>query len=278
MNFFKFFKSKQILMIESKYFEGYKNLVDLKRVSFLLDKYKKGPAVFEPIRKKFSEKEQEELFEQIDKFNAFSPQERIEAIIGLMMLLDGIFPEEPILVNLGRIFGEDFIKIINQKRYELEKLEKKEIILFKDKEWSLIDGEICRVVDFIPMGGVVKNGKVVVTDRIMPYASIHLECKKTPQKIIGFITHRIDFINLWNAFKERGVKENEEVLIIWSAKHYKNKIIKALSRIMPKLWVMICPRNAFERLTDNNFEPELRGEARAEAILPIADWKPEVME
>lgn len=160
----------------------------------------------------------------------------------------------------------------------------KEITLLKDEEWSLIDGEFCRAIDFVPMGGSVKDGKVIAMDMTTPYAFIHIECKKIPEKITGFITHKIDFVNLWNAFRERGVKESEEVLIMWSIRRYKSKIIKFLAqikflcRMMPKVWVMICHKNAFERLTDNNYQPELQGEARAKAMLPIVDWKPDVME
>lgn len=154
---------------------------------------------------------------------------------------------------------------------------KEKITLLKDEEWSLIDGEICRVIDFVPMG-TVKDGKVIAMDMTIPYASIDIECKKIPEKITGFITHKLDFTNLWNAFRERGVKENEEVLVVWSLKHYKNKITKVLSRVMPKLWVMIYPKNAFKRITDNNYQPELQGEARYLAEKPIVEWKPEVME
>ena len=32
--------------------------------------------------------------------------------------------------------------------------EQSEITLLKDSEWSLIDGEICRVLDFIPMAAI----------------------------------------------------------------------------------------------------------------------------
>lgn len=152
------------------------------------------------------------------------------------------------------------------------------ITLLKDEEWRLIDGEICRAMDFAPMGSSVKDGKVIAKDMTTPYASIKIECKKIPEKITGFITNKIDFINLWNAFKERGVREKEEVLIFWSVNHYKNKIFRVISRIMPKLWVMICPKNTFKRLTDDNYQPELQGEARAKATLPIIDWKPDVME
>lgn len=150
------------------------------------------------------------------------------------------------------------------------------ITLLKDGEWSLIDGEVCHVIDFVPMG-TVKDGKVVAMDTTTPYASIHIECKKLSEQITGFIAHKTDFINLWKAFKGRGIGENEEVLIMWSAKHYKNIILKGLSCVMPKLWVMICPEGAFELMTDQNSRPELQGEARYLAQKPITEWKPEVM-
>ena len=168
------------------------------------------------------------------------------------------------------IFSEETIK----------KEPKEKITLLKDEEWSLIDGEVCRVIDFVPMGSYVKDGKVIAMDLTTPYAYIQIECKKIPKEteVIGFITHKVDFINLWKAFNERGIRENEEVLIIWTTKRYKNKIFKFLSRVMPKLVVMICHKNAFEILTDNNYQPELQGEARIRATQPIVIWKPEIME
>lgn len=151
--------------------------------------------------------------------------------------------------------------------------------LRKDSEWSVIDNKICRVIDFVPIGSIVKDGKVIAADMTTPYASIVIECKKIPQKITGFITHKTDFTNLWNAFRERGInKEKEEVIISWSTKHYKNKIYKMLSVSMPKMWIMICPKGAFELTTDSNWKPELTGEARWNAMKPIVEWKPEVME
>lgn len=145
----------------------------------------------------------------------------------------------------------------------------------KDSEWKIIDGEPCRVIDFIP-SAIVKNGKVITSNKTEPYASIILECKKLPQEIKGFITHKIDFLHLWTAFKERGVGQNEEVIIFWSKKYLKS-YAKILSFFMPKLWVMICPKGAFDLMVDSNFRPELSGEARWNAQKPLVEWKPKVM-
>jgi len=149
--------------------------------------------------------------------------------------------------------------------------------LLNDSQWSVIDSEICRVIDFTPLSGSVRDGKVSSVDKTTPFASVTLECKKLPTKTTGFITHKDDFFHLWSAFKERRVNQDEEVLIIWTKKQYKNIIYRALSASMPKLWVMICPKNAFEIAVNTDYRADLPGEARWKARAPIDDWKPEVM-
>ena len=148
-----------------------------------------------------------------------------------------------------------------------------ETTLRKDSEWSIIDGEACRVTSFIPSASV-ENGKVVVTNQTEPYAMVIFECKKASPETRGYITHKIDFAHLWAAFKERGLSENEEVIIFWSTRHLKAPA-KLFSAVMPKLTVMICPKGAYEIMTDSNYKPELTGEARFNAERPIVEWKPE---
>jgi len=41
---------------------------------------------------------------------------------------------------------------------------------------------------------------------------------------------------------------------------------------------MVCHKGAFELITNPDLRPDLTGEARAKAELPIIDWKPKVME
>lgn len=141
---------------------------------------------------------------------------------------------------------------------------------------DLIDGELQRVTNFNPLA-VLENGKVLKIHKNLCYATVDLESKKFLGKRTGYIYHPMDFRHLWAAFKERGVKENEEVLIFYSKKNYK-KLYRIFSIFLPRLWVMICPKNAFDVQTDENYKPELTGEARWIAFAPIKDWKPEVME
>jgi hypothetical protein len=140
------------------------------------------------------------------------------------------------------------------------------IVLIKDSEWSAIDGEPCRVIDFSPFGAVIDAaGKVLPYNKTTPYASITMECRKLGENITGYITHKMDFQHLWAAFKERTVKEDEEVIIYWTKKHYKVHSWvgrKLYSAFMPKLRVMVYPKGAFELIVDSNYKPELTGEAR----------------
>lgn len=156
------------------------------------------------------------------------------------------------------------------------------IWLIKDSEWSVIDGAPCRVSDFSPLSSFVDaRGKVVSADRTTPYATITMECKQLGKNITGCITHKMDFQHLWAAFKERTVKEGEEVIIYWTKEHYKGAAkfaSRIASPVMPKLWVMVCPKGAFELITDIYHKPELTGEARWNAMKPIIDWKPEVID
>lgn len=158
-----------------------------------------------------------------------------------------------------------------------------ETILKKDSEWSVIDDEPCRVLEFIPTA-TIQNGKILAPNKKEPYAQVILECKKLPKMTKGLIFHRTDFRHLWGAFKERGVQWDEEVIILYGKEHLKG-YAKFFSAFMPRFWVMICKRGAYElmaeeveRKKDTSWKPELSGEARWNAIKPIAEWKPKVME
>jgi hypothetical protein len=70
-----------------------------------------------------------------------------------------------------------------------------EIVLLRDKEWSVIDAELCRVKAFTPTATVDEYGGVTAAGS-MPYASIEIECPALPQDATGFITHKLDFLPL----------------------------------------------------------------------------------
>ncbi|MDD4052158.1 MAG: hypothetical protein PHR28_09715 [candidate division Zixibacteria bacterium] len=150
-----------------------------------------------------------------------------------------------------------------------------EIILLNDSQWVLIDGKICRATEFFPIA-TVKNGKAYSSNKATPYASFRLECRGLPQMATAYAAHKIDFLHLWLAFRERLLQQDEEVLIFWSKQHYRGWA-SLLSAFFPRMWVMVCPKGAFELLADPNHRPELTGEARWNAQRAIVEWKPAIM-
>ena len=152
-----------------------------------------------------------------------------------------------------------------------------ELSLLKDREWSVIDGEPCRVIEFSPLS-CIKEGKIL-GEKSLPYAVIILECKKVQEVIRGYVTNKTDFINLWKVFKERTIKENEEVIICWTKQHYKYRWLRYFSVIYPKLRILVCRKGHLEFMADpKNWQPDSGKRPSSEEMLrPIVDLKPEIM-
>lgn len=148
--------------------------------------------------------------------------------------------------------------------------------MLNDSDWQAIEGDACRVLAFTPMAEII-NRKVHALNKTTPYASVTFECTKLPQPVEGFICHELDFENLYEAMNAKTRREDTEVLMFWNKKHLKS-YAKLISQFMPRFCFMLCPKGAFELLTNNAHRPELRGEARFLAMKPIIEWKPEVMD
>jgi len=139
-----------------------------------------------------------------------------------------------------------------------------------DKEWKILDKVICRVIKF-DMFSLVKEEKIIETNSYEPYAYLFIECKKFTGQIRVAITHKVDFLNLREAFQE--IKDDEEILIVWNKSDIKFWA-KLLSIFMPKLIVWRCHKDAYELIHDIDYKPELKGEERFLAEAPIREWKP----
>ncbi len=149
-----------------------------------------------------------------------------------------------------------------------------ETLLRKDSDWYLVEGQICKVLEFTPLA-TVEDGEIRSVGRTMPYASVELQCDTLPHNVVGFITHKLDFEHLWAASNERTVGDDEELIIIRNKRGLKG-LAKLFSAFMPKLVVWVCKRGAYELIT-TEARPDLRGEARFQAERPIVEWKPKVM-
>jgi len=109
-------KSKDALIVEGKYFAKYNDILNQQNILQLIEEYKTGITVFEPIRKTITEQEQDDLYAKIDSSSLLTHQEKFETMIGLMMIFDGLFPDDVIVSRLGKIFGKEFMDTIKQKR------------------------------------------------------------------------------------------------------------------------------------------------------------------
>jgi hypothetical protein len=166
----------------------------------------------------------------------------------------------------------------------------------KDNDWASIDGQLCLVTAFTPMAKV-ENGSVVAMSADTPYSSLRLRCERFEDNITRFISHKTDFAMLWAAFKQRtalpgthvevhspeelnpaGLGEDEEVWLVWTRKNYR-AAVRLFGSSLPRLVVMVSRKGAFELALDRTgrIRPELKGEARAMAILPLVTWTPKVM-
>jgi len=148
--------------------------------------------------------------------------------------------------------------------------------LLTDDQWSAVESEYCKVLRFNPLMSSVVNGEVVHSDLTTPYAMILFRCKKIPEGTIGFITHKIDFLNMYRAFEEK--KDDEEIDFLWTREHYKVKMLRHISRLYPKLIIRLHHEGALELLSDPNHRPELRGRARGEAAVYLKEWKPSIID
>jgi hypothetical protein len=147
--------------------------------------------------------------------------------------------------------------------------------LITDRDWAAIDGEICRVTKFEPLARIV-GGRIVKAGWLTPYALVHLESPNLTRNSVAKITHKRDFVNLWAAFVDGQLTSAEEVNIAWIKSQVRGAA-RLLSRFMPGLSVMICKAGAFELITDPNCQPELTGEARFKAEMPIVQITPDVL-
>jgi len=147
--------------------------------------------------------------------------------------------------------------------------------LITRKHWEGVYHQTCRVTHFNPLPSTrVEGGKVVSKNSAMPYAIVTLECPTHPPDLRGLIAHKVDFRNLWEAFAERGNRDDREVIIFW-VKKPRNLFARMVAPFLPGLHVMLCKAGAYELMTDPDRCPELRGAARFRAEAPLMEWKPD---
>jgi len=74
---------------------------------------------------------------QIDKSDVLSSQEKLETVIGLMMVLDGSFPEPKILSSMKKVFSKEFVEAIEEKKNDFKgEIAVKKLIRFVKEKYK----------------------------------------------------------------------------------------------------------------------------------------------
>jgi hypothetical protein len=136
-------------------------------------------------------------------------------------------------------------------------------VLGKDIPWEQVREKLCLVIDFRPMAKV-ENGKVAMWNSTLPYGFLTVECEGLAGQADVWLTHRLDFLHVWEAFEQRNEAQGKEVIVIPLRRK------RLLAGIFPVFQVWLCHHGTFNKL----LHPELQkpGEAGALEIVPIARW------
>lgn len=108
------------VLIEKKYLEKYKRLVEWDFVSNLLKEYEEQSITFEPIREKITDEDIDALYLKIDNSELLTTKQRVEAIVALMSVLDGSVPNEIYIAHLEKVLGTEFVSSLEEKRNDFK--------------------------------------------------------------------------------------------------------------------------------------------------------------
>jgi hypothetical protein len=125
------------------------------------------------------------------------------------------------------------------------------LVIGKDIPWDAIINAFCRVKSFTSRAKV-ESGRIKDTTPGLYYAFLCIELpriKDMPSEAFMPINHKLDFRNLWKIYKERGLSQDEEVLVVYSPTR-QSKLGKILTGILPKLVIRIYPRGSLEKIYD----------------------------
>jgi len=139
--------------------------------------------------------------------------------------------------------------------------------LLRDSDWEPLDGWICRVTTLTPFP----------PSKGHPYASVQVESPPLTEPVAGFVTDKLDFEHLLEAFSRSESEPDTEVQIVWTKQRYKRGV-KLFALTMPRMEVRLCRKNAYELIYDEDYKPALQGTERVRAYMPIAEWIPDVIE
>jgi hypothetical protein len=147
-------------------------------------------------------------------------------------------------------------------------------IVGRDVPLESVKGDFLRVLHFLPLARV-EDGKIRGAGVSGAYASLTVEGPPLAKPSVLLVGQKIDFKNLWAVLVDRGIGQEEELLISY-AEYAERGLLKFISGGMPHLYLGIYPKGSLERI---NFLFGPQGPRGREAFeqfpRPIWEWKPE---
>ena len=122
------------------------------------------------------------------------------------------------------------------------------LFIGKGIKWEEIEGHGFRAVQFLPFAHI-ENGKIKDFSKFMPYAYLFVDCpafRRKDNDMLMPVLHRIDFSHLWELYKERGVKSDEEVIVSYIP--HKKGLRKFLGKTQPHLLIEVRPKGSLEEI------------------------------
>lgn len=154
------------------------------------------------------------------------------------------------------------------------------LLIPRDISWKTIEGHGFRVERFLPLASIEQD-KVKEAGKYMPYAGLFVESpffdklgeEVSSTKIIAVI-HKVDFRHFWELYKDRGVSQKKEEVIV-SYLPRQNGVRKLLgTHTWPHLRIHVRPKGSLEEIYRTAELSTKEWLQMTERIRTIAEWDP----
>ncbi len=113
MTRFKKQENDRVLSVESKYLKKFEEILGWSEIERVGKEYASAPLAFQPVRMKLTRDEQESLILDVIMSQKLTIKEKLDTLIGLTMVWDGLMPDKAKWLNLELVFGREFIETLS---------------------------------------------------------------------------------------------------------------------------------------------------------------------
>ena len=149
------------------------------------------------------------------------------------------------------------------------------LFIGKDLPWKQFDWHFFRVEHFLPLSSV-EQGRIKDISKFKPYAILRVydpNFESEDEELSLPVLHKLDFIHLWEVYRQRGITQDEEVVV-----HYEppSGARMLFGNIFPQLRIEVKPQGSLDYIVRflNNEEKSINWDNYNERTRAIATWDP----